>query len=230
MSTRGSRAGMTLVECLLALLLASLVSAAVVSVLATQNRLLRSLTASAADAEAVRVTAGVLREELRWIDPSLDVRSIGGDSVVLRVFRGGGRVCALVGDEITIDYEGFRLPAIDKDSVLLQTGGAERVYAILAVTPTTCGAAPAVRVRIDSSAAPGAYALVFESGIYYVRDRAFRYRSGDAGRQPLTEERFASGAHTIQPAGDGSAALARLRWPGARSPTMLRVPFLNALP
>ena len=37
-------------------------------------------------------------------------------------------------------------------------------------------------------------ARVFERGSYHLEDRAIRYRAGDGGRQPLSEERLESGS------------------------------------
>src|SRR5690606_27265626 len=108
-------AGMTLVECLVALVLASLVSAAAISVLATQNRLLRGLTATSSDAEALRATAAGRGEERRWRGPGRAIQAIGGDPVVLRAFPGGGRVCAVMTDAITVEYQGAGAPAPAKD-------------------------------------------------------------------------------------------------------------------
>lgn len=217
---------MTLVECLIALVLASLVSAAVVSVMATQSRLLRSLAAGSADAEAARTAVGILGEELRWVDPARDVRTIGGDSVMLRVFRGGGRVCQVAGDVVIVAYAGARLPDATKDSVLLHTGAGEAAYALRDVTEASCGTDAALGLRIDMPAPASAYALVYESGSYYVRDRALRYRLGREGRQPLTDERFAARGG-LGLAADTSAALVRLPWPGSRTPTLVRIQFLN---
>jgi hypothetical protein len=42
---------------------------------------------------------------------------------------------------------------------------------------------------------------VFERGSYHLEDRAIRYRTGDGGRQPLSEERLESGSAFL-----GSAA------------------------
>ena len=217
---------MTLVECLVALVLASLVSAAVVSVMATQSRLLRSLASGSADAEAARTAVGILGEELRWVDPLRDVRAIGGDSVILRVFRGGGRVCHVADDAVTVMYAGTRRPDASKDSVLLYTAAGESAYVLRDVTEATCGVDPALRLRTGMPAPPSAYALVFESGSYFVRDRALRYRLGREGRQPLTDERFATRG-ALRLAADSSAALVRLPWPGSRPATTLRVQLLN---
>ena len=231
MIVRAQRAGMTLVECMIALVLASLVSAAVISVLATQNRLLRSLGDGSADADALRLTAGVLREEMRWIDPARDIRSIGGDSIALRVFRGGGHVCAVTADLVTVAYTGARLPSVDKDSVLLRTAAGEAVRAVRDVVHAPCGTHPGLRLRLDSVAPnPAAYALVFESGSYFLQNRALRYRLGAEGRQPLTDERFATAGYPLRLAHDTSAAIIPIRWPAPRVPDTLMLRFLNARP
>lgn len=229
MIAHSRRRGMTLVECMIALVLASLVGAAVMSVLATQNRLLRSLTDRSADADALRLTAGVLREEIRWIDPTRDIRSISDDSIALRAFRGGGRVCAGAVDMVTVAYAGVRLPDADKDSVLLRTAAGEEARAIRDVVEAPCDGEPGLRLRLDSVAPiPAAYALVFESGSYFLQNRALRYRLGAEGRQPLTDERFAATGYPLRLAHDTSVAIVPVRWPPPRPPDTLLFRFVNS--
>lgn len=228
-----ARAGVTLVECMLALALGGLVSAAVGSVLMTQNRLLRGMGALAADADARRVTAGVLRAELLWIDPRHDVRSLAGDSLAVRLYRGGGSVCAVAADRLLVRYGGARLPAPDKDSVLVRAGAAEHVYPLSGFEGgASCNGDPAVWLHFDGAPAAANHVLLFESGTYYVRDRALRYRIGREGRQPITDERFATRMPGVMLDDDRARAVVPLAWPAAshRPPEVLRIHFANALP
>ncbi|MGH7443936.1 MAG: PulJ/GspJ family protein [Longimicrobiales bacterium] len=225
------RAGMTLVECLVAFALSGLVSAAVASVLMTQGRLVRAMTELAADTDARRITAAVLRAELRWIAPATDVRAIAGDSIAVRLYRGTGSVCGVVADRLLVYYAGARLPAPDKDSVLVRSREGESVHDLVGVeNGAACDGRPAVWLRIDGAApAAAAAVLVFESGTYFVREGAFRYRLGAAGRQPITDERFATTSPPVRLGADPGAALIPIGWPAAtgRSPDSVSIHFAN---
>lgn len=231
-----ARAGVTVVECLVALALGGLVSAAVGSVLMTQNRLLHAMGALAADTDARRITASVLRAELKWIDPRRDVRSVAGDSVAVRLYRGGGGVCTLAPDRLLVRYTGARLPAPDKDSVLVRAGGAEFVYALSGVDGgASCdgdSAGEALWLRLETVPAAASHVLIFESGTYYVRDGALRYRIGRAGRQPITDERFAERTPAILLDDDRASAAVPLAWPttSRRPAEVLRFHFANMRP
>lgn len=232
-----ARPGVTVVECLVALALGGLVSAAVGSVLMTQNRLMRGMGALAADTDARRITASVLRAELQWIDPRRDVRSVAGDSIAVRLYRGGGGVCAVAPGRLLVRYSGARLPAPDKDSVLVRAGAAEFVYALTSFDgDASCSGDPAGKpalwLRLDTIPAAASHVLVFESGTYYVRDGALRYRIGRAGRQPITDERFASRTPAILLDGERATAAVPLAWPATshRAREVLRIHFANVQP
>lgn len=227
-----SRAGVTLVECMVALALGGLVSAAVGSVLVTQNRLLRDMSVLAADIDARRIAMGVLRAELRWIDPYDDVRSVAGDSIAVRLYRGGGSICEVTADRLLVRYEGARLPAPGKDSALVRTGAGEYAYALAGFEDgTSCHGHPALWLHLEA-APPGsaAFVLLFESGTYYMRDRALRYRVGREGRQPVTDERFAARLPPVALDEERTSAVVPLAWPAAshRPLEALRIWFANA--
>lgn len=226
----GARPGVTLVECVVALVIGGLVTAAVASVMMAQAAVLRTASERSADADALRITAGVLRDELRWIDPARDVRAIAGDSLAVRLFRGGGAVCRTDVGSLAVDYSGARGPDPAKDSVLVLTTGAEAVFALTAAESTTCGSRPARRLGV-AGALPGepVFALIFESGTYYLRDRAFRYRLGREGRQPLTDERFAPAGPIATIAPDSARAGVRMAWPAQqrRPVDTLFIRFVN---
>ncbi len=226
-----ARAGLTLAECMVALALGGLVSAAVASVLTTQGRLVRVMMTREADSDALRVTAAVLRSELRWLAPQRDVRAVAGDSIAVRLFRGTGVVCGRDGDRLLVRYRGARLPSADKDSVLVRTDSAESAHALTRIDAgALCDGQPAVGILLDPAPpVPALMAFVFESGTYYVRDRALRFRLGREGRQPLTDERFATSGPGVALDAAGAAALVPIPWPrgAGRDADSLRVHFAN---
>ncbi len=224
-----ARPGVTLAECVVALAVGGLITAAVASVLLAQARVVRTVSERSADADALRITAGVLRDELRWIDPARDVRSIAGDSVAIRLFRGGGAVCGVGAGGLLVEYSGARAPDESKDSALVLSSAAEAVYAITGTDAASCTAGTARRVAIDGIApARPLFVLVFESGIYHVRDRALRYQLGRAGRQPLTDERFARSGSVAALAPDTASVRLLLAWdrPAPRVDSLV-LPVIN---
>ena len=244
-----ARAGISLTECMVALALGSVVTSAAATTLAGQARLLRALMAQQADAEAARVAAGVLRDELRWLDAATDIRGVAGDSLAIRVLRGSGIVCAATASELHVRYDGMRLPDPAKDSILIVTARASRVVALLgAESGASCASAdssaddPAaeaartgdgvplrLRVLDETGATDAALVAVFESGVYFVRDAALRYRLGREGRQPLTDERFATRGPPVVVDRASSIAIVPLAWPPvtARPVDTVRVTLVN---
>jgi hypothetical protein len=53
--------------------------------------------------------------------------------------------------------------------------------------------------------------MIFESGTYYLSQRALRYRIGGEGRQPITEEFLRDGLSTLQLVHADSSNAARFR-------------------
>jgi hypothetical protein len=136
--------------------------------------------------EAVRTTRMVLDTELRYAAPG-DATAFPADSVRIRAFRGGGRVCAVGDDLVRVAYAGVRAPDPARDSVLLLAPDSSYVRGVASVRPAA-GCGDGVDVTLTEPAGPDAgYALFFETGAYSLSDGAFRYRRGEGGRQPLTE-------------------------------------------
>lgn len=184
------RAGHTLAEATVALLLAAVLTAALASLFALVGRAASAHADLAARAETEMTVAAVLGEELRAATAG-DVR-FGPDSVRLRAFRGQGRVCAIAGARVVVDYAGFRLPEPDKDSVLLVSARGEAAHDVIGVADGSCPTRAIGRgltlTLADTVAPDAALALTFESGAYSIHAAALRYRRGASGRQPLTAE------------------------------------------
>ncbi len=194
--SRGRR-GVSVVEALVALVAGLLVVQLGLVVLARQRQAQRRLTERAEGLAAVRIVRDVVGAELQRGRPDRDWTLASADSLVLRAFRGVGRVCPLFAPspELLVAYEGVRAPDPMKDSLLLMDhGGTWTVRALLAAAPSrdSCPEAPGVPVqrwRLGGDAPPGTVlARVFERGSYHFSGGALRYRRGAGGRQPLTPE------------------------------------------
>lgn len=190
----GRADGFTLIEALAALTLTALLATAVVATALAQLRLARAVALRAASADAVRTTSWVLSGEARR-GHARDVRGWSTDSIALRAFRGRGIVCGSAGNRLVVRYTGDRLPDATKDSVLTAGEELERAAAVLGAADVTgpCAARSGerlLRLDLDRPLAGAPLILVFESGSYHIAARAFRYRSGAEGRQPITAEVF----------------------------------------
>lgn len=151
-----------------------------------QNRLAALQRDRARFEEAVRTASVVLGAELRSLTPD-DASAVTADSVRLRAFRGGGRVCDAEGESIWIVYGGVRRPDPAKDSVLVIGQRETQALGVVSYSESSaCGGSIQVAVA-DTLAPRAAYALLFETGTYVLADGAVRYRRGESGRQPLTE-------------------------------------------
>lgn len=190
------RPGSSLVEVLAVLTLTSLLLALVVGVCIAQLRLARVTAVRAAGRDAARTAAVVLSGEARRMTRE-DVRAMSSDSIGIRAFRGVGIRCgALTGSApsgVIVRYTGDRLPDAGKDSVLAVSSSGTAVHGLLESSLAVSSCAPlsgevVMEWHIAGSITVGAVLLVFESGSYHLSDRAFRYRIGNAGRQPLTAE------------------------------------------
>lgn len=223
------RAGFSLVELLTALFLGGIVAVVLGGALVAQMRLARHVADRAAATDALRTAQVIIRGDVGRATAA-DLRTVAGDSLALRAFRGVGDICGAEPDRLLIRYRGDRLPDPRKDSLLVVDGaGAEHARAIgdvrYAAVPCPL-AAGEVGLRVDMPANAGpitGVALVFESGIYFVSSRAVRYRTGAEGRQPLTPELF------LQAGSGFNAATAgiRLRLRTARGDSLsLYAPFL----
>ncbi len=211
MRAGGAEVGGTVLELLLALTLGAVVLGAFVGVLGGSLRWSESLVARAEGLEVIRTVWVVLDEELR---PGIAGRDwdVDGDGVLLlRAFRGVGRICGEVEglDRWAVAYRGRRLPDPGRDSVLvLGDDGGWRSFELTGVDDGgECGQDPSHRSLVvrwsQPSAPPPVLIRVFESGEYHLADGAFRYRRGEGGRQPLTPERLAPGSVFRRAAGSG---------------------------
>jgi type II secretory pathway pseudopilin PulG len=211
-SSNDCRAGATLLELLVTMAVMTLLGAALCGLLITQLRVARSLTDRAQAGEAVRLTAAVLQGEARRL-AAADVRAIAVDSLAIRAFRGIGVPCHSAGSTVHVRYRGDRLPEPSKDSVLaVGTGAGSSAVALLDSRPgshTMCRAGSGERVmqlRLAEPIDSAAVVLVFESGRYFISNRALRYRLGAEGRQPLTAELLLAGSR-FETAADGQFRL-----------------------
>ncbi len=211
------RPGYLLAEGLVVLALSVLVGAALCTALITQGRLARAVAQRIAHNAAARFTLHVLPAELRYADPATDVRVAAADSIAGRWVRSTGVVCDVQGTVAWLRLRGIRAPDATKDSLLLVGDAGEIVVRPLtwAADDAHCATQPGERVYRTSTASAvprAAVALIFESGTYYLSQRALRYRLGGEGRQPLTEEflRDAGSGIALIPSGSMFAATFRL--------------------
>lgn len=186
------RRGYVLAEVAVVLALTLIIGVTLCSALLMQSRLARSVGERIAHNDAARAAMHILPAELRSSDPRFDVRAASGDSIAARWFRGSGVVCDTSSSDIWIRMRTVRDPDPDKDSLLVITGSGENAasFTSVAFDPGRCVAAAGEEVyRIRATGVANAVAvLFFESGSYYLSQRALRYRLGGEGRQPLTEE------------------------------------------
>jgi Tfp pilus assembly protein PilX len=209
------RAGATLLELLVTMAAMTLLGAALCGLLITQLRVARSLMDRAQAGEAVRLTAAVLQGEARRM-AAADVRATAADSLAIRAFRGVGVPCHSAGATVHVRYRGDRLPEPAKDSVLavgaVSSGSGAGAVALLdsrSGAHEMCSAGPGERVlqlRLAEPLDSAAVVLVFESGRYFISNRALRYRLGAEGRQPLTAELLLAGSR-FETSADGQIRL-----------------------
>lgn len=215
----GSRAGHTLPELAVALLLAGIVGAAVLALLTSSTHAVRQLLARSDQAEVRRTVAALLHEELSVGVAGRDWSVDGESAVRLRAFRGYARVCSADGGTLTVAWRGQRVPDPTRDSVLVLAGDGrwhpvDLAWEGAAPDPGRCGPLAEegiLRERAGgwrlSGAVPGAPLLLryFEQGRYSLEDGAFRYRQGTGGRQPLTPELVAAASRlsVVSAGGEG---------------------------
>ncbi len=192
-----AKAGVSMVEALMALVLGLLVIQLSLGIMARMRRIGGRLTRRAESMEAVRITRHVVGGEVRLGRPGRDWVVVGREELALRAFRGVADVCPWRPDSLTllVSYRGSRAVDPSKDSVLLaDREGTWLAAAVVRVSASglVCPEAPDVSVerwRMARAAPPGVVlARVFERGSYHLSGGALRYRRGRAGRQPLTPE------------------------------------------
>lgn len=217
--------GASLMEVLVVLLLSMLVAGAAWTLLQHQVGAVTRAQDLSERLDVSRIVRNVLGEELRSGRGGRDWGPPAGDSVQLRAFRGVALPCG--GQEspdgdLLMTYRGLRQPDPAKDSLLLLLGdGTWRV-----VDLTEAPSAPDEDMVCPSGSpawnpgwwsvhdldAPPVMARIFERGSYHLADGAFRYRTGDAGRQPLTPERLQIPGSSLTAGVEGSAMELRLRF------------------
>ena len=205
---RADRAGYTLVEALVALLVAGVLTLCLALLLGVIGRAALRHAETSAAAETERTVGAVLGAELRFLTAA--DAAFADDSVRLRAFRGRGIVCAVRGNEIAVSYHGVRSPEEDKDSVLVVWGDREVAYDVDGVY--LGGGCPDESYRITVARTALAQdtplvALLFETGAYSISAGALRYRRGSAGRQPITEENLAAGGGIARAQGGAAASV-----------------------
>ncbi|MEX0979644.1 MAG: hypothetical protein WDZ89_01025 [Gemmatimonadota bacterium] len=194
--------GFTLIETLVSFLLLVLVASALAIVITTQNQAALRIRDEAELMETARIVRVVLDAEIRHGLGGRDWHPPEGDTVALRAFRGAGTICGIGPGpaQLVVRYRGIRLanPAKDSALVLLESGRWEtravnRVDAVDDGCPGgALGSGPgrAELWTLDEPVERGVFIRLFERGSYHLADGAFRYRSGTAGRQPLTPQRI----------------------------------------
>lgn len=190
--TANGRRGHTLVELLVALVMASLVIAAALGWLGAEVRRTDRLARRGAAAAALRTGELLLARELRYLVPASDLTALGPDSMSLRALRGSGVACAVAGTTTYVRLRAVRVPDPAKDSVLWLRPGSELAIPVLdsAPAPGACSATPGesvYAVRLPFPLAPAELLLLYERGSYHLSASALRYRRGAGGRQPLTD-------------------------------------------
>lgn len=185
-----STKGFTFVESLVAMLLASLLMSLCVAATAAVRGDVRQLISQRDRVALERFTRALLAAELRGSRRDTDWVAPGGDSLVLRAFRGWAVLCPDSGDAVLSVPRGVRRPDAEKDSVLVLDARGAWVPARLVrrvVTEDGCGSAGGWVERWTlSPAVSGPVARYYESGSYHLVAGALRYRRGRGGRQPLT--------------------------------------------
>lgn len=219
------RRGFVLPEVMTALVLTGIVAGALFAMIRTQVRLASAGIERTSRADALRVASLVIGAETRAVAPA-DIHGIGPDSLTVRIFRGTGIVCAHEDDVTHVRYRGFRQPDPAKDSVLV--ADTEEVVSVSGyATARPCHKTGEVSLALRLGGAPqrvGTVLLVFETGTYYFSTRALRFRRGDEGRQPITDEMLDDRHTGFTPAGSAFSARITMR-AGQRAAT----PFERAL-
>lgn len=216
-SGRAAHGGFTLIESLVALLLAWFVVVMVLGVAARMRSAVAEMTRTADVLDAARVARHVLALELRVGLTSADAASVAADTLGLRAYRGVGVVCAVASGQqaLVVVPEGVRGADPEKDSVrVIGSAGRERTLALVerrsgeACPPP--GSDAAERWVLSGDPPEGAVlALFFERGSYHLQGGALRYRRGGSGRQPMTPEVLLTPSSRFEARGANVAAVLR---------------------
>jgi hypothetical protein len=227
------RAGVALLELVVAAVLSAVVMGLAVLLLQAQSRVARDLTLRSERNDAHRSAFATLSAELRS-STSHDVTAVARDSISARIFRGLAIVCGFHAGETFVRYRGLRLPDPAKDSAL-QTG-LENVVALGSVraNSSACPHVPGEQVLALHWHAPprvGAGWLIFERGSYHINANALRYRQGSGPRQPVTAGIFDDTASGFVAVADSVLRAIDINLADHQPPgrTRIRVRLLNGL-
>lgn len=208
---RTDRAGHTLVEALVAMVLTGLVATALAGAFVTAAHSAARLAQRLALDDATRTTASVLPAELRAVWPASDLGAMTADSIAFRIFRGVLITCDSAAGSVSGWYRGLRALDPRKDSLLwLRPAGRDTVQSASGVNVTaSCpDRAGWQRLSVSGPAAPPASLLLaFERGGYHLQGSALRYSRGRAGRQPVTGSLLATPPSAFTVIGAGEAGL-----------------------
>lgn len=181
---------MKLVEAVIALALGVLLLLGTWHQATTIRRQAETADRLAADWEARRVTGLALDLDAEGI-----IGPAGPDEWAVRAYRWWGVPCAGAGraGAAVLSVSGLRQPDSQKDSLLLiDREGRSVVRALDRSSRSTACSGPALEVSwLPADGGQPVLVRGFERGAYRI-DRAFRYRRGLGGAQPLTAERFIS--------------------------------------
>ena len=209
-------AGFSLPEAITALLLVTILIQVSWGVMSAQRAATERLEDRIELLSARQMVRWVLEEEIRAGLPGRDWQVPTGDSVALRAFRGWALVCPreepTSPEEVVVCQRGIRNADSRKDSVLVLSGDGRWSAARLARREISHGACPGEsdfreeRWELDPPVPDAVFARVYESGAYFIRDGALRYRRGRGGRQPLTPQRIDLRGERLQPLTGGGFA------------------------
>ena len=213
---RARRSGTSTVEVVVCVLLMALLFHLSWTLLVSSRAVTERLIQRSEALGTERIGWHVIATEVSAGLPARDWSVLGGKVLPLRAYRGLAEVCPTQAapDGALVRYGGARLADPLKDSLLLLTDRGEwRVVKLSSRSPSTSECPqwpgePLERWHWEPATSGALLARVFERGSYHVEERAVRYRLGEAGRQPLTEERLESGtAFSVS----ASALVLRLR-------------------
>src|SRR4051812_27829339 len=175
------RRGIVVMEVMVALLLSVLVLSLIASTIIAQSRLARVIGERIAYNDAARATMHIMPAELRLATAN-DIRVTSPDSVNARWMRSSGAVCFARAPDVWIRVRGIRDPDPSKDSMLV-IGESGETAVRLTTAARDASKCPAqsgedvFRVRTAGGAPPvTGVVMIFESGNYYLSQRALRYR------------------------------------------------------
>jgi len=207
------RAGWTLPEVILSILLLGVLSSVALGSVLTHQRAMGALMRQAEVDEAARVVRWILRDELTQGVAGPGAPRVAPDSLILRGYRAVARPCNDVPGG-PIESRGIRRADPARDSVqLLGVDGRWRSAQLVEVAgaPRPCGASGAGESwRISPlPPVPTVYLRLHERAGYHLADRALRLRRS-GGRQPLTPELLRHPGSGFLPERGGVRVLLRL--------------------